>query len=92
MWKGHGTSTSTFKKCAMKLQILTYNVCGTNIKNKVVKLGLHLQWFESRANLMLFQEHKFQGEKVMYLRKNIWKEICSKTIEVSNGYKNHIND
>jgi len=41
---------------------------------------------------MLFQEHKFQGEKVMYLRKNIWKEVCSKTIEVSNGYKNHIND
>jgi hypothetical protein len=42
MWKGHGINTSTFKKCAIKLQILTYNVCGTNIKNKVVKLGLHL--------------------------------------------------
>jgi hypothetical protein len=61
----------------MKLQILTYNVYGTNFKNKVVKLGLHLQQIESRVDLMLFQEHKFQGEKVVYLRKIIWKEVCS---------------
>lgn len=55
----------------MKLQILTYNVCGTNLKNKVVKLGLHIQRLESRVDLMLFQEHKFQGEKVVYLPRNI---------------------
>ncbi len=61
----------------MKLQILTYNVCGTHFKNKVVKLGLHLQLLESKVDLMLFQEHKFQGKKVVYLGRNIWKEVCS---------------
>jgi hypothetical protein len=66
----------------MKLHILTYNMWGLNMEEKVHKFKIYLQTSIPHVHVMFTHEHKLRGIKTMNLGKCFWKDAIVGQLKV----------